>query len=695
MKLSVSGKIIKEISEKIPSTTYAIVELIKNAYEAMASFIEINIYDNKIEIIDDGSGMNLIDIKDLLIVSHSNKEYGVIKNGRIISGEKGLGFFFSVFKFGGHISVETSNQGSDYKFILDMNEIEKLKDIQDSDIDIIHSKSIDLNKHGTKIVIDNLDIETIKIFKKMLDNPSNFLKLKYAIRDDTFEIRINKHYKNSSKISLDINNSEVSDKIIAKSYFDSNSNKTNTGFFYRIAINDEWYDLDIDKKYNDLLLDDNFEIKFDIDYYKFNSGGIKKVSCYYKDQNLKKISPLIYFNNVYFPNEMYDVEINASRNNKNVIRQQTGIININLFKKGILDFNSDRTIIIESKNEILLKEFLDFISSSSQIKIKEIEDLKKHKKPNIKKINMMKEESLADKGVDDTNIKEIYFEDSLVKLFDSKKLGSWKIYHKNGDITNIDVVDYPDAKMRFLVNTIEVGKEYNINDIIEVFDCKGTKKIKTYSISINPTKKVSYNKSNESFIVMSPTNVEFDIKFSDKISNKEFNFKQTLICIDNKKVDIKTIKTGFIYSLISIKDTSILDEDLSNFIYEFNKSYNDNSYKLLRLASLRTLLEVITCDILDKLEKHKSEYLKENIKKIFSDSIIKQNLFSKINDSRDKKSLKSIYDLYKQSLISGSWVDKYNLSTHGLTRIVHEEFYINDQPIFNLLYSYLLFVSSI
>ncbi|WP_413197867.1 ATP-binding protein [Lactobacillus iners] len=694
MKLSVSGKIIKEISEKIPSTTYAIVELIKNAYEAMASFIEINIYDNKIEIIDDGSGMNLIDIKDLLIVSHSNKEYGVIKNGRIISGEKGLGFF-SVFKFGGHISVETSNQGSDYKFILDMNEIEKLKDIQDSDIDIIHSKSIDLNKHGTKIVIDNLDIETIKIFKKMLDNPSNFLKLKYAIRDDTFEIRINKHYKNSSKISLDINNSEVSDKIIAKSYFDSNSNKTNTGFFYRIAINDEWYDLDIDKKYNDLLLDDNFEIKFDIDYYKFNSGGIKKVSCYYKDQNLKKISPLIYFNNVYFPNEMYDVEINASRNNKNVIRQQTGIININLFKKGILDFNSDRTIIIESKNEILLKEFLDFISSSSQIKIKEIEDLKKHKKPNIKKINMMKEESLADKGVDDTNIKEIYFEDSLVKLFDSKKLGSWKIYHKNGDITNIDVVDYPDAKMRFLVNTIEVGKEYNINDIIEVFDCKGTKKIKTYSISINPTKKVSYNKSNESFIVMSPTNVEFDIKFSDKISNKEFNFKQTLICIDNKKVDIKTIKTGFIYSLISIKDTSILDEDLSNFIYEFNKSYNDNSYKLLRLASLRTLLEVITCDILDKLEKHKSEYLKENIKKIFSDSIIKQNLFSKINDSRDKKSLKSIYDLYKQSLISGSWVDKYNLSTHGLTRIVHEEFYINDQPIFNLLYSYLLFVSSI
>ena len=109
MRLSVSGKIIKEISEKIPSTTYAIVELIKNSYEAMASNVEINVYDNMLEILDDGEGMDLDDIHALLIVSHSNKEYGVVKNGRIISGEKGLGFF-SVFKFGSKITVQTSNR---------------------------------------------------------------------------------------------------------------------------------------------------------------------------------------------------------------------------------------------------------------------------------------------------------------------------------------------------------------------------------------------------------------------------------------------------------------------------------------------------------------------------------------------------------------------------------------------------------
>ena len=104
MRLSVSGKIIKEISEKIPNTIYAIVELIKNSYEAMANTIEINVCDNNIEIFDDGDGMDLDDIHSLLIVSHSNKEYGVVKNGRIISGEKGLGFF-SVFKFGSKVTV--------------------------------------------------------------------------------------------------------------------------------------------------------------------------------------------------------------------------------------------------------------------------------------------------------------------------------------------------------------------------------------------------------------------------------------------------------------------------------------------------------------------------------------------------------------------------------------------------------------
>lgn len=68
-------------------------------------------------------------------------------------------------------------------------------------------------------------------------------------------------------------------------------------------------------------------------------------------------------------------------------------------------------------------------------------------------------------------------------------------------------------------------------------------------------------------------------------------------------------------------------------------------------------------------------------------------MFSKVTDDRDKRAVTSIYDTNKQSLIKGDFVDKYNYSTHGLTRIVHEEFYKNDKEVFNLLYSYLLFIS--
>ena len=104
-------------------------------------------------------------------------------------------------------------------------------------------------------------------------------------------------------------------------------------------------------------------------------------------------------------------------------------------------------------------------------------------------------------------------------------------------------------------------------------------------------------------------------------------------------------------------------------------------------------MEVICCDILNILNVKKSEYLKDNFKNIFCEKNISDNFFSQIEDDRDKKGIVSIYNLNKVDLISGAFVDKYNYSTHGLTRIVNEEFYKGDQSVFNLLYSYLLFVS--
>ena len=102
-RVSISGKIISELSEKIPSNIIALNELIKNSYDAGSSKVEVAL-DSKqgsLTITDTGEGMNKKDIDTLFHISSSDKVYGSFndKYNRYVQGSKGLGFL-SVFKFG-------------------------------------------------------------------------------------------------------------------------------------------------------------------------------------------------------------------------------------------------------------------------------------------------------------------------------------------------------------------------------------------------------------------------------------------------------------------------------------------------------------------------------------------------------------------------------------------------------------------
>lgn len=76
INVKVSGNIIKELSEKIPSNNVALNELIKNAYDADASEIEITIdtINQKLTIFDNGSGMNKDSISALFHIAKSLKK---------------------------------------------------------------------------------------------------------------------------------------------------------------------------------------------------------------------------------------------------------------------------------------------------------------------------------------------------------------------------------------------------------------------------------------------------------------------------------------------------------------------------------------------------------------------------------------------------------------------------------------------
>lgn len=91
-KIKVSGNIISELSEKIPTNIIALNELMKNSYDAGAKYVNIILDSSSktLSIIDDGSGMDLTDINTLFHISNSTKKYGEINEyGRYTQGSKG------------------------------------------------------------------------------------------------------------------------------------------------------------------------------------------------------------------------------------------------------------------------------------------------------------------------------------------------------------------------------------------------------------------------------------------------------------------------------------------------------------------------------------------------------------------------------------------------------------------------------
>ena len=72
----------------------AVLELVKNAYDAKANNLILRFYSDKLYIHDDGEGMNDGDIREhWMYVGKSDKQYEIIDgndNKRILAGSKGI-----------------------------------------------------------------------------------------------------------------------------------------------------------------------------------------------------------------------------------------------------------------------------------------------------------------------------------------------------------------------------------------------------------------------------------------------------------------------------------------------------------------------------------------------------------------------------------------------------------------------------
>lgn len=154
----------------------AILELVKNSYDAKASYVKLVFEDDKLTILDDGIGMSIDDIKKRWMhVGQSTKGYKTITRDnqiRVLAGSKGIGRF-ALARLGKSVSLISLKQGcSGVVWDTDWNT---------STVSI--KKAID--EIGTKIIIKNL---RAKWNRKKVQNLISFLSKTY--NDDVMLISI-------------------------------------------------------------------------------------------------------------------------------------------------------------------------------------------------------------------------------------------------------------------------------------------------------------------------------------------------------------------------------------------------------------------------------------------------------------------------------------------------------------------------
>lgn len=363
--MKVSGNIISELSDRIPNNFMALNELIKNAYDADAASVQINLLttERKIIIQDDGCGMDRFGMENLLHIARSNKNYAVMRpNGRITQGEKGLGAL-ATFHFGNHVSWETSQDSiTAYKFSVIKSEVLDKDDIGEYQTTILE---LEASFKGTKITIKDISSDEFDFIVTTLQNRKTASKLVRSIFDSNgisdFVVTLSVDgipcVDKDDLVIPEYNNQER----IYKVEYDSIDETGEIKFFYKdTLVFKEPFSMD------STLSDFNVKCKLNI----YDLGG--KVSnanfpaLYHKEQEKPDITPLVYINQGFFKNYiLFDVDVGRSMRSGESLPQITGEIEIRTQSDKLM-FNADRTEINENIITAKLKTEIERLNKTIQ-----------------------------------------------------------------------------------------------------------------------------------------------------------------------------------------------------------------------------------------------------------------------------------------------------------------------------------------
>lgn len=164
------ARILQHLGDQlIGSPRLAVFELVKNAYDADASSVVVEISGigsntPTLRVTDDGSGMSLSTVRDIwLVIAHDHKEQQLAKKertdkGRLPLGSKGLGRL-SVHKLGNKIRMITRAEGEQEVVVdIDWNKMIEHEFLADAEvgIELRDPETFTFERTGTELQISEL-----------------------------------------------------------------------------------------------------------------------------------------------------------------------------------------------------------------------------------------------------------------------------------------------------------------------------------------------------------------------------------------------------------------------------------------------------------------------------------------------------------------------------------------------------------
>lgn len=196
---TLTPRVLSHLGEDlIKNENIAIVELVKNAYDAMASFCKVEFIFagdrlNQIIIADDGEGMDLQTITEVwLVIGTPNKQNQLKGNERrrLPLGEKGIGRL-GVHKLGQQIKMITHRAShKEVTVNIDWTQLDKVTDIDDFCVQVHEHETSKILTHGTIIEINKLKGDwTIRKLRSIYRELSS-LESPFSNLSDSFKVII-------------------------------------------------------------------------------------------------------------------------------------------------------------------------------------------------------------------------------------------------------------------------------------------------------------------------------------------------------------------------------------------------------------------------------------------------------------------------------------------------------------------------